>query len=126
MSPIFSEVQFLDKNNVKVVCDSSNNAMYFSRLAIPHNWAGTNDVVNFMQTGIIAFRRKMLIDFNIMKESPLEKLESVDMNRLLEAGVKIRMVASDTVTLGVDTPEELDKVRIMMMEDRFFMQHYQC
>jgi 3-deoxy-manno-octulosonate cytidylyltransferase (CMP-KDO synthetase) len=120
MSPIFNEVQFLDKNNVKVVCDSLSNAMYFSRLAIPHNWAGANDVVKFMQTGIIAFRRKMLIDFNIMKESPLEKLESVDMNRLLEAGVKIRMVASDTVTLGVDVPDELVQARVMMSKDRFF------
>ena len=123
MSPIASEEQFLDQNNVKVVCDSSNHALYFSRLAIPHNWTGTEDVVNFMQTGIIAFKRNMLIDFNNMQESHLEKLESVDMNRLLEAGIKIRMVTSDTVTLGVDTPEELDKARIMMMDDYFFKKY---
>ena len=120
MSPILSESQFHDKNNVKVVCDSFKNALYFSRLAIPHDWLGAKDSNNFMQTGIIAFRRNMLIQFNSMKESALERLESVDMNRILEAGMKIRMVASETETLGVDVPKDLEIAKAMMLDDRFF------
>ena len=123
MSPIISEEQFLNKNNVKVVCNSYDNAMYFSRQPIPDNWTNTENVYNFMQTGIIAFRRKTLIDFNNMKESKLEKAESIDMNRVLEAGLKIRMVVSENVTLGVDVPEELDEAKKMMKSDIFFNQY---
>ena len=42
------------------------------------------------------------------------------MNRVLEVGMKIRMVASDTATLGVDMPAELDQARDMMLTDAFF------
>jgi len=120
MSPIFSESQFNDKNNVKVVIDASSNALYFSREPIPHNWVNAKDINPFMQTGIIAFRRQSLINFNKMEESYLERLESVDMNRVLEAGMKIKMVASDTATLGVDIPAELELARDMMLTDTFF------
>ena len=120
MSPIFSKSQFNDKNNVKVVCDEASNAMYFSREPIPHNWVGDEGVTPFMQTGIIAFRKQALMKFNSMKESYLERLESVDMNRVLEVGMKIRMVASDTATLGVDIPAELDQARDLMLTDAFF------
>jgi len=120
MSPIRSEGQFNDKNNVKVVTDASSNALYFSREPIPHNWVNARDHARFMQTGIIAFRRQSLIDFNKMEESYLERLESVDMNRILEAGMKIKMVASDTVTVGVDVPDELDQACEMMLSDPFY------
>lgn len=120
MSPIVSEEQFNDKNNVKVVCDADNNAMYFSRLPIPHNWTSVNNVTNYMQTGIIAFRRNTLVHFNAMTESSLEKLESIDMNRVLEAGMKVKMVASNTATLGVDVPNDLQRAQEMMAKDVFF------
>ena len=58
-----------------------------------------------------------------MTESYLERLESVDMNRVLEAGMKIRMVASKTATLGVDIPAELDQARKMMSKDKVFYKH---
>ena len=119
MSPIFSESQFNDKNNIKVVIDASSNALYFSREPIPHNWVNAKDINRFMQTGIIAFRRQSLINFNKMEESYLERLESVDMNRVLEAGMKIKMVASNTATIGVDVPEELDQVSKIMLLDSF-------
>ncbi len=60
-----------------------------------------------MQTGVIAFRRDVLLHFNSMPETQLEQLESVDMNRVLESGGKIRMVLTDQETIGVDVPQEL-------------------
>ena len=60
-----------------------------------------------MQTGIIAFGREALVDFNLMSETRLERHESVDMNRILESGGKVRMVATSDFTIGVDTQEEL-------------------
>jgi 3-deoxy-manno-octulosonate cytidylyltransferase (CMP-KDO synthetase) len=70
-----------------------------------------------MQTGIIAFRRNVLIDFNLMKETELEQIESVDMNRILETGGKIRMVLTDMLTIGVDVPEELIAVEKILTND---------
>tara|TARA_B100000780_G_C21122141_1_gene454630 strand:- start:2959 stop:3732 length:774 start_codon:yes stop_codon:yes gene_type:complete len=120
MSPILDKIQFIDNNNVKVVCNKFGNAMYFSREPIPHNWTREDDIPMFMQTGIIAFKRDILIDFNKMPETSLERIESIDMNRVLEAGMNVRMIASEKTTLSVDTPAELEDAIRMMRSDIFF------
>ena len=107
MSEITSKDVFFDPNNVKVVVDCNNDALYFSREPIPSPWKGWEQLPTFMQTGIIAFRRGSLVDFNSMSETALERHESVDMNRILESGGSIRMVATSDYTIGVDTQEEL-------------------
>ncbi len=108
---------FTDKNNVKVVVDQNNNALYFSREPIPSPWKGWEHLPRYMQTGIIAFRRDVLLRFNAMQETPLEWLESVDMNRVLETGGRVRMVAIDAFSIGVDTPEELVEAEIHLRKD---------
>lgn len=108
---------FTDKNNVKVVVDQNNNALYFSREPIPSPWKGWEHLPRYMQTGIIAFRRDVLLRFNAMQETPLERLESVDMNRVLETGGRVRMVAIDAFSIGVDTPEELVEAEIHLRQD---------
>jgi len=70
-----------------------------------------------MQTGIIAFRRDALLEFNAMDETPLEQVESVDMNRVLEVGGSIRMVETRAVTIGVDTPDELEVAAKLLATD---------
>ena len=70
-----------------------------------------------MQTGIIAFRRYTLIEFNSIKETQLEQIESVDMNRVLETGGKIRMVLTEAITIGVDVLEELLEVEKILIGD---------
>lgn len=107
MSRLRTLEAFNDKNNVKVVVDRDCNALYFSREPIPSPWKGWEQLPRYMQTGIIAFRRDVLSRFNAMSETPLEQFESVDMNRVLETGGKIRMVLTESATIGVDTPEEL-------------------
>lgn len=107
MSKLRTLESFVDKNNVKVVVDQQGNALYFSREPIPSPWKGWEHLPRFMQTGIIAFRRQVLYEFNAMSETTLEQCESVDMNRVLETGGSIRMVPIDAFTIGVDTPEEL-------------------
>ena len=91
--------------------------MYFSRESIPSPWHGIDDVPMYMQTGIIAFRRDTLVRFNQMEETRLEQIESIDMNRVLETGGSIRMVPTEAVTIGVDTPEELSNAEILMNDD---------
>lgn len=107
MSRLRTLEAFVDKNNVKVVVNRNNDALYFSREAIPSPWKGWEKLPRYMQTGIIAFRRDVLLRFNAMEETPLEQYESVDMNRVLETGGRIRMVLTEALTIGVDTAEEL-------------------
>lgn len=109
---------FLDKNNVKVVVNSNNDAIYFSREPIPSPWKGWEHLPRYMQTGIIAFRRNVLLHFNAMEETPLEQYESVDMNRVIETGGRIRMVLTEALTIGVDTPEELVEAENLLRNDQ--------
>jgi len=117
MSRLHTYEQFIDKNNVKVVVNQKNDALYFSREPIPSPWKGVEDIPMYLQTGIIAFRRDALMRFNQIPESSLEQIESVDMNRVLEAGGQIRMVLTELTTIGVDTPQELTDVDELMKGD---------
>ena len=117
MSRITSREQFLDINNVKVVVNLDSDALYFSREGIPSSWKGFKNHSCYMQTGIIAFRRNTLIRFNNIDETKLEKIESVDMNRILETGGKIQMVLTEKTTIGVDVPEELILVEKLIDKD---------
>lgn len=117
MSRLRTREQFEDKNNVKVVVNQKGDALYFSREPIPSPWKGIDKLPMYMQVGVIAFRREVLIRFNSMAETTLEKIESVDMNRVLETGGHIRMVLTEAVTIGVDTPQEADEVGRLMQGD---------
>ena len=117
MSHLATEESFKDLNNVKVVVDNNNDALYYSREPIPSPWKGWKDIPRYMQTGIIAFRRDVLIAFNAMKETQLEQIESIDMNRILETGGKIRMVLTEATTIGVDVLEELNEVEKILFKD---------
>lgn len=123
MSHFRSEADFVDKNNVKVVVNRKKDAMYFSREPIPSPWKGGESLPMYMQLGIIFFRRNFLLNFNAMEETPLERIESVDMNRLLENGIPIRMVRTDYITVGVDTPAELGLVESLMNNDELLMRY---
>jgi len=123
MSSLLTEESFNDFNNVKVVVDKQNNALYFSRAPIPSSWQGWKDIPKYMQTGIIAFRGHILTDFNSKKETGLEQIESVDMNRVLENGGKIRMVPTNCITIGVDTFEELKSAEKLMEDDETIKQY---
>jgi 3-deoxy-manno-octulosonate cytidylyltransferase (CMP-KDO synthetase) len=117
MSRLRTVEQFTDRNNVKVVVNLKNDAMYFSREPIPSPWKGIEAVPMYMQTGIIAFRRETLLRFNDTAETCLERIESVDMNRVLENGGRIRMVLTEVVTIGVDTPQELLDAEALIVRD---------
>ena len=117
MSRIRTYDQFIDKNNVKVVVNHHGDALYFSREPIPSPWRGLEGVPMYMQTGIMAFRHDVLLRFNKMAETRLEQIESVDMNRVLETGGRIRMVLTEAVTIGVDTAAELNDAERMMLTD---------
>jgi 3-deoxy-manno-octulosonate cytidylyltransferase (CMP-KDO synthetase) len=117
MTEMKTTAEFEDPNEVKVVTDLKNNALYFSREPVPSRKKGVDVVPMRKQVCIIPFRRDYLLKFNAMPETPLERIESVDMMRILEHGEPVRMVAVETDSLSVDTPEDLARVVEMMGED---------
>ena len=105
--------EFKDRNCIKVVCDLNGNAMYFSREAIPTR-CKVDNIPMGKQVCIIPFRRDYLIEYTKLAPTPLEIVESVDMMRILEHGMKVRMVPTLHDTQAVDTPADLQKVAGLM------------
>ncbi len=117
MARIKTVEEFEDPNEVKVVVDLNNRALYFSREPIPSRRKGVMNVPMLKQVCIIPFRRNYLLKFNSLPETPLERIESVDMMRVIEHGEQVHMVMSETETLSVDTPAELQMVSALMSND---------
>jgi 3-deoxy-manno-octulosonate cytidylyltransferase (CMP-KDO synthetase) len=109
--------EFEDPNEVKVVMDKKNNALYFSREPIPSRKKGIEDVLMKKQVCVIPFTRDFLLEYNKMEPTPLEIIESVDMMRILENGGKVKMIDTSYTTKAVDTKEDLLRVVEMMEED---------
>jgi 3-deoxy-manno-octulosonate cytidylyltransferase (CMP-KDO synthetase) len=117
MGDLANEEEFEDPSEVKVVTDPQGNALYFSREPIPSRKKTKEPVPMKKQVCIIPFRRNYLLTFNSLPESPLERIESVDMLRVLENGGRVRMVPISERNLSVDTPEDLRRVRELMEND---------
>ena len=119
---LYSRIQtlkeFEDPNEVKVVVNRNSNALYFSREAIPSRKKGITDVPMYKQVCVIPFRRDFLLEYNQMEQTPLEIIESVDMMRILENGLDVKMVFSDVQSYAVDTLEDLNHVAELMAEDQ--------
>jgi len=116
--------EFEDPNEVKVVMDKQNNALYFSREPIPSRKKGILDVPMKKQVCVIPFTRDFLLEYNEMEPTPLEIIESVDMMRILENGGSVKMIPTKYETKAVDTKEDLEKVVEMMREDKLFNEGY--
>lgn len=86
------------------------NALYFSRATIPH---GEGDYYHHI--GLYAYRWSALKRFISLPESPLEKRERLEQLRALENGMRIDVQIVNTVPLGVDTPEDLENVKKVML-----------
>jgi 3-deoxy-manno-octulosonate cytidylyltransferase (CMP-KDO synthetase) len=112
--------EFEDPNEVKVVMDKQNNALYFSREPIPSRKKGILDVPMKKQVCVIPFTRDFLLEYNKMEPTPLEIIESVDMMRILENGMKVKMIPTQYETKAVDTKEDLERVVAMMKEDSLY------
>ena len=123
MSQLDTQEEHEDPNEVKVVVDQKDFALYFSREPIPSRKKGALQVPMLKQVCIIPFKRDFLLQFNNLIPTPLEIIESVDMLRVLEHGYKVKMVMSDHRTYSVDTPEDLEYVNKCMENDALIGQY---
>ena len=106
--------EFRDPNVVKVVVDRDENALYFSRAPIPlardaagHFAAG----LAFRHVGLYVYRRDVLLRLAALPPTALERAEALEQLRALEHGIRIRVVETAWDSIGVDTPEDLERVR---------------
>ena len=112
-----------DPNEVKVVVDKYNFALYFSREPIPSRKKGVRDVPMLKQVCVIPYERDFLLQYNAMEQTPLEIVESVDMMRILENGMKVKMIFTKEDTYAVDTQTDLDLVVDKMKSDTLFEEY---
>ena len=93
---------------VKVVTDRAGDALYFSRCPIPYVRDGS--VIHYKHIGLYVYRRKFLLRYSELPVGPLEQVERLEQLRALENGYRIRVVETEYDSLGVDTPEDLERV----------------
>ena len=94
-------------NNVKVVTDNRDFALYFSRSPIPFNRDGNSEVKYFKHVGIYAYRKQALMNFTELNPGILEQTEKLEQLRFLENSYKIKVLETGHKTIGIDTPEDL-------------------
>ncbi|WP_297405757.1 3-deoxy-manno-octulosonate cytidylyltransferase [uncultured Cetobacterium sp.] len=100
-----------NSNFVKVVTDKNDYAIYFSRSVIPYP-RNKNMGNYFKHVGIYGYKRDFVLDYFKMESTPLENSESLEQLRVLENGYKIKVLETNFEVIGVDTQEELEKVRL--------------
>jgi 3-deoxy-manno-octulosonate cytidylyltransferase (CMP-KDO synthetase) len=108
--------EFENLNCIKVVCDLQSNALFFSREPIPTRFK-SNKVPFGKQVCIIPFRRDFLLEYTQMQPTPLEIAESIDMLRILEHGIKVKLVPTQYDTYAVDTEKDRHVVEKLLAND---------
>ncbi len=96
-------------NVVKVVTNLAGDAIYFSRATIPY-LRGGDDLTRFKHIGLYVYRRDFLLTYSDLRVGPLEKAERLEQLRALENGYLIRVAETEYESIGVDTPEDFERV----------------
>jgi 3-deoxy-manno-octulosonate cytidylyltransferase (CMP-KDO synthetase) len=102
--------EITDPNVVKVVTDQAGDAIYFSRCPIPFEREKSGGTPYFKHIGLYVYQREFLLAYSALPVGPLETAERLEQLRALENGFRIRVVETEYESLGVDTPEDLERV----------------
>ena len=117
--PIRHEDDFNDPNVVKVVCNAKGHAMYFSRSPIPfiHHQESEHPNIALQHVGLYAYKKTFLMMYDSLTSCESERLESLEQLRVLHHGYPIAVTVGDFHTIGVDTPDDLNKVAALLDEE---------
>lgn len=118
VSPITEQRDLDIPDTLRVVTDLKGNMLYYSRSRIPYDTKKYKDKVPYKKTlGIHLFRKDFLFEFGRMAPTPLEIVESTDMLRILENGMRIATHLTETPIYAVDTQADLEFVEGKMKDD---------
>jgi len=124
-APLGSFEEFINPNVVKVVTDRQGFALYFSRAPIPHPRdlaegleANFARLEAFKHIGLYVYRKDFLLTYPRLSPTPLEQFEKLEQLRALEHGFRIKVAATELTSQGVDTPEDLERVRAAVADGR--------
>ncbi len=113
----------LNPNSPKIVTDKRGFALYFSRSIIPYirgkeqgEWLKHFPFLKHL--GLYAYRREVLREVTLLPQSPLEIAESLEQLRWLENGYRIRVGITDVETVGIDTPEDLQRAESFLANQK--------
>jgi 3-deoxy-manno-octulosonate cytidylyltransferase (CMP-KDO synthetase) len=107
--------ELANPNVVKVVCDGDGFALYFSRAPIPHGRDRSAEGAARVHVGLYVYRREALLRLAGLEPGPLERAEILEQLRALEHGIRIKVVETGYESFGVDTPEDLVRIRQRML-----------
>lgn len=124
VTKITDEEEYLSPNAPKVVVDKNWDLLYASREPIPSRKKAPNDdFLKLKQLGLIGFRKSFLDIFAKLQATPYELIESVDINRAIEHGYKVRMVLTEGQMIGVDLPSDVDRVEKILKSDTLIREY---
>lgn len=112
MQQLGGEEDVNNPNVVKVVCDKNNNALYFSRSPIPYKRNLQSALPIYKHVGVYGFRKNTLLEFTTWPIGVLEHTEMLEQLRYLENGIQVKMVETSFISIGIDTPEDLEKAKL--------------
>ncbi|MDD2557451.1 MAG: 3-deoxy-manno-octulosonate cytidylyltransferase [Desulfuromonadaceae bacterium] len=118
MTAIYNPADFANPNVVKVVTDKNGYALYFSRAPIPYTRDSAvqqDGVYGFKHIGLYVYRRDFLLHYSDLKPTVLEQAEKLEQLRVLEHGYRIHVALTEHQSMGVDTPEDLERVRAALL-----------
>jgi len=130
--PVDSETEVLNPDVVKIVVDETGLALYFSRSPVPYPRDAVREygsieaalsrqpglLAQFRKhTGLYVYRRDVLLEFTKWPQSELERAESLEQLRALEHGVRIKVIEASTRSIGVDTKDDLERVRSILEQE---------
>jgi 3-deoxy-manno-octulosonate cytidylyltransferase (CMP-KDO synthetase) len=118
VKPVSDPETIFDENKTKVIINNSKEAIYFSRSPVPfikgrprNEWGTVHRF--YLHIGLYAYKRDTLLSIAKLEPTPLETAESLEQLRWIENGYRIKVEITEYNSLGIDTPEDLDKIRKM-------------
>ena len=113
---ITDPAELTNPNVTKVVVDRDGNALYFSRAPIPYTRADRPAAVAWRHVGLYVYRRECLLRLAGLPPTALEQAEALEQLRALEHGIRIKAIETQYDSVGVDTPDDLERVRRVFRE----------
>lgn len=113
----------LDSNHVKCVFGTDGNALYFSRSLIPGNQTGKYNPKNtyYKHIGFYVYRKDFLLKYGSLSPTPLQVIEDLEQLKVLEHGYKIKVVTVDSISLDINTPEDIQKVEQELCRQNIYL-----